>query len=254
MKYESELKIAEEAAAAAARYLMSQTSGTVESAVGKDIKLVNDKRSEAIIIGHLEKTGIPVLSEESGMVGAGGSGDAVWIVDPLDGSANYMKGMRDLTCISIALFEKDEPVLGVINRYERGEVFTGAAGAGAFLNGQSIKTSDVEKVEKAILATGFPIKRSYSEDKLGQFIKSVQSFKKIRMLGAAALMGAYVACGRVDAYTEENIMLWDIAAASAIVKAAGGSVNIEKMGDSQCLCELFANEKLYAEYASLKER
>ena len=251
MKYESELKIARDASELAAEYLRSQFRGTIESAIGKDIKLINDKKSEAIIIEKLGVTGIPILSEESGLSTEEFKNNGlIWIVDPLDGSANYMKGMRDLTCVSIALWEGNKPILGVINRFEKNEIFWGTVGDAAFLNDEKIKTSDVCILEDAILSTGFPLKRSYSEKALGCFIRSVQRFKKIRMLGAAALMGAFVACGRVDAYTEENIMLWDIAAASAIVSAAGGYVNIEGIGDQQCLCELFSNEKLYSENSS----
>lgn len=250
MKYSVELKIAKEAAYKAGDYLLSQEKGIVESAIGKDIKLVNDKQSESIIIDKISETGIPILSEERGLIASGDSTGKgpIWVVDPLDGSANYMKGVRDLTCVSIALWEDGNPILGVINRYERNEIFSGIVGENAFLNNDVIRTSDVDKMQNAVLATGFPVKRSYSEDNLDKFIKSVQRFKKIRMLGAAALMGAFVACGRVDAYTEEDIMLWDIAAATAIVLAAGGYVNVIESTDNKCLCELFANERLYAQY------
>ena len=80
------------------------------------------------------------------------------------------------------------------------------------------------------------------------FVQKVQSFKKIRMLGAAAVMGAFVADGRIDAYTEEQIMLWDVAASSAIVRAAGGVAEVIPLEEGKCICRLFANQALYDEY------
>ena len=255
MKYSAEFKIAKEACSLASEYLRSQNTGMIENEAGKDIKLVNDKQSESIIIERLSETGIPILSEECGLTsGKSVSSGYIWIVDPLDGSANYVKGMRDLTCVSIALWEDGKPVLGVVNRYEKNEIFSGVVGEKAFLNNDVINTSNVRALENAVLATGFPVKRSYSNDNLGKFIKSIQQFKKIRMLGAAALMGSFVACGRVDAYTEEDIMIWDIAAATAIVSAAGGYTNVIETTDNKCLCELFANERLYSEYKTLDGR
>lgn len=254
MNYKMEMNLAKDAAIAAGEYLLTQQRASVDSLLGKDVKLRNDKESEEIIIDKLTKSGIPVIAEEGGASGnLGGVEKLCWIVDPLDGSANFMKEMRDLTCVSVALWENDKPILGVIYRYDRGELFSGIVGEGAYLNDQAIRTSDTSNVENAVLATGFPIKRSYSEHDLMKFISSVQRFKKIRMLGAAALMGAYVACGRVDAYTEENIMIWDIAAASAIVQAAGGCVNVERLDETQCICELFANKELYYQYCKMSE-
>ena len=168
----------------------------------------------------------------------------LWIIDPLDGSANYWKGMRELTCLSIALWKDGKPVLGVIYRFEREELFSGIVGEGAWLNDEPIVTSATEQIQNAFLATGFPVKRSYDSASLENFVKQVQNFKKVRMLGAAAVMGAFVACGRVDAYMEEAIMLWDIAASAALVLAAGGVAEVKIQDDFKCICRLFANDAL----------
>ncbi len=247
-----EYRIAIEAAKAAGEYLENNYNISVDSQFDKDIKLAADKSSERIIIDILANTGYTIMSEETGVI-KGNRNDKTWIVDPLDGSANYWKGMKELSCTSIALWEGNTPILGVVYRFNKDEMYSGIVGEGAWLNGKSIETSSVDNTKDAVFATGFPVKRDYSSDKLEKFIRQVQNFKKVRMLGAAAVMGSFVASGKVDAYIEEQIMLWDIAASSAIVKAAGGVVDIELLGDDQCICKLFANKSLYSSYLELGE-
>ena len=244
--YKKELEIAKKAVLIAGGYLKQRTDIQVNFSDERDLKLSSDQQSEATIKEILKETKIPVLAEESGE--SGNLGELYWIVDPLDGTVNYYKGMTELSCVSVALWKQNEPVLGVVYRFIAGELFYGCVGDGAYLNGQRITVSSVEQTNHAVLATGFPVKRSYETEKLQRFIKSVQCFKKIRMLGAAALMASYVACGRLDAYIEEEIMLWDVAGAAAIVKAAGGSVELELLKDYKCICRCFANEKLREDY------
>ena len=194
----------------------------------------------------LEKSSIPVLSEEYGFKGQ--EGDRCWIVDPLDGTINYFKGLDDLACVSIALWKKGKPVLGVVYRFMKNELFYGAEGEGAFLNGNPIEPSAVRKSAQAVMATGFPVKRSYDTESLSRFVRQIQRYKKVRMLGAAALMGTFVACGRLDAYFEDEIMLWDVAGAVAIVNAAGGATSLKLLSDNKCLCRCFATKELMEEY------
>jgi len=244
--YDKEIKAAVEAVKGAGKILKKTRNKIVDSAVGKDIKLLTDKESEKLILDFLDGFGYSILSEEKGIEDKESA--LVWIVDPLDGTMNYSKGMEELSCISIALWNKEKPILGVINRFMADELFVGEVGKGAVLNGKPIKTSNVGELAQAILATGFPVKRSYESSSLESFVSNIQSFKKIRMLGAAAIMGAYVGCGRVDAYIEEDIMIWDIAASAAIVEAAGGCSDIEIGDDYKCYCKLFANKKLMEKY------
>ncbi len=253
MEYEREYRLAVEAAKQAGDYL-EEHAVKVDAAVGKDIKLENDRKSEELIIGVLQESGFPILSEERGMTRGFSEASMKWIVDPLDGSANLWKGMKELTCVSIALWKDEEPLIGVVNRFHIGELFSGMIGYGAFLNGEPIRTSSETGIDQAVLATGFPVKRSYDTDSLNAFIRQIQSFKKVRMLGAAAIMGAFVSCGRIDVYREEDIMLWDIAASSALVKAAGGSIEIEMTGEGKCNCGLYANESLKQSFISLLKR
>jgi len=240
------LDIAVDAACKAGDFLRERTNLSVESSEGKDIKLAADKLSESIIIDVLSSTGIPILTEESGYLGD--KADKFWIIDPLDGSMNYYKGLTDYACVSIALWENDEPVLGVINRFSNNEIFTGIKDGKAMLNNKIINTSGIKDIQNAVMATGFPVKRDYSDEGLLNFFNQVRRFKKVRMLGSAALMAVYVACGRVDAYFEEGIMLWDVAAALAIIKAAGGEVSCKELGDNRCVVSCFSTSRLMEDF------
>lgn len=241
-----ELELAKKAAKTAGEFLKKREGIHVDALEGKDIKLSSDKMSEKIIMDILEESGIPVLSEEYGFKGQ--EGELCWIVDPLDGTINYFKGLDELACVSVALWAKDKPVLGAVYRFMKDELFYGAEGEGAFLNGESIKPSSVQETSQAVMATGFPVKRSYDTESLSKFVKQVQCFKKVRMLGAAAIMGTFVSCGRLDAYFEDEIMLWDIAAAVAIVNAAGGATSLELLDNNKCLCKCFATRGLMEDY------
>ncbi len=225
LKTESELAI--RAAREAGDSLAANMShpGAVLSDAGKDIKHEADGRAERIILDLLAaESSHPVLAEESGEVGIVESGSPYWVVDPLDGTMNYSRGLP-FCCVSIALMEEGKSLLGVVYDFNRDEMFSAVRGGGASLNGVAISTSTIEDPSQAILASGFPSYRDYGEESLTGFVRHVQRFKKVRCMGAAALSMAYVACGRVDAYGEESIMLWDVAAGLALVDAAGGWID-----------------------------
>lgn len=241
-----ELELAKKAAKAAGEFLKERKGIHIDSQDGKDLKLSSDKASEKIIFEKLEESGIPILSEEFGF--KGDRKERYWIVDPLDGTVNYFKGMDDFACVSIALWEDGRPILGVVYRFMSDELFWGTEEAGAYLNGENIKTSGVENTSNAVMASGFPVKRAYDDESLKTFVKQIQCFKKVRMLGAAALMGTFVSCGRLDAYFEDGIMLWDVAAAVAVVRAAGGAATLELLEDNKCICRCFATQKLMEDY------
>lgn len=246
--YENEMELAVQATKEAGNYLRKRQDINIQDFSGKDLKLSSDKKSEKIILDYLSQSSYPVLSEECGIIG--GNNKLRWIVDPIDGTVNYFKGMDELSCVSLALWdsEKNYPVLGVINRFMRNELFTGSKGTGAFLNGAKIKPSNIKRTEDAVMATGFPVKRNYSTDSLLPFVQQVQHFKKVRMLGTAALMGVFVAAGRVDAYFEDEIMIWDIAAAMAIAEAAGAAVSYQPLAENKCIFKCFSNHDLMEDY------
>ena len=248
MQKEAYLQTAKEAALEAGKYLLGETLKAVNIEQDKDIKLFADKNSEGIIIDYLKsRYDIPVLTEESGELGVIGEG-LYWIVDPIDGTYNYLKGL-DLCCVSIALWEGAAPVLGVIYEFKSNRLYSGIVGEGAWCNDEPMSTSQIDTLGKASLATGFPVYRDYSDASLVRFTESVKCFKKIRMFGTAATSIAYVASGKVDVYIEEDIMLWDVAAGVALVLAAGGAVALEQGSEKwtrKTMC--FANERLKEKY------
>lgn len=202
--------------------------------IGRDIKIEADVRSEAMIIELLSKeTKFPILSEEKGLV-PGEDQEYFWIIDPVDGSLNYSRGIP-ICCLSIGLWKGDEPILGVIYDFNKGEMFYGIAGKGAWVNDQPISVSKIEEKAKAVLCTGFPVKMDFEPKKVSVFVEQIRDYKKIRLLGSAALSIAYVAAGRVESYYEDSIMFWDVAGGIPIVLGAGGRMRIEKNPKVYCV-------------------
>ncbi len=228
MLWQPELDLAARASSAASAFLRDAFAGdkSVLAEEGRDIKLQTDRDAEAIILDVLRESGHAVLAEESGESGTLAHDAPVWIVDPLDGTMNYKHGIP-LCCVSIALSVAGRPVLGVIEDFTRGERFHGVPGRGAWLNGIAMHVSSTTDPARAILVTGFPTQFDLHGAGLQQFMDNARRFKKVRMLGSAALMMAYVAAGRADAYAEDDIMYWDIAAGAALVEAAGGWVRLD---------------------------
>jgi len=225
------LSIAEEAAISAGKYLLGYKKDDIliESQQGRDVKISVDRESEEIIIDILRaKTDLAILSEEKGFKeGDAKNSTLKWVVDPLDGSFNFLRGIPNY-CVSIGLCHEDKPVLGAIYDFNRQELFTGIAEAGAWLNGSVITVSETNAEHEAVLLTGFPVNTDFSLDALRNYMKQIQNFKKIRLIGSAALSLAYVAAGRADAYFERGIMFWDVAAGLAIVSGAGGEYFIKE--------------------------
>ena len=219
------LDIAETVAKSAAMKLLQKVESLkqVDCDFSRDVKVKADKSLDEIISKQLEKkTDFPIISEET--VDSQKMGDGYqWIVDPLDGSFNFSRSIPTC-CISIALWKGLEPLIGVIYDFNRDEIFTGIMDRGAWLNGKPIAPREVSKVSKAVLATGFPVNTDYTRNALLDFVMDIQQFKKIRLFGTAALSLAYVACGRVDYYHENNIKIWDVAAGLALIKSGGGVV------------------------------
>lgn len=211
----------------------------INSSIGKDIKLQADIDSEKIILDILScESDIPILSEECGLVAKLNNDNYRWIIDPLDGSLNYSREIF-INCISIGLWNDSDPVLGVIYDFIHDDLFTGIVGKSAQLNGKQIKTSNLIRKEDSIICTGFPVYSDYYTNTLSTFISEVQNFKKVRLLGSAALSLSLVARGSVEAYKEDDIAIWDVAAGIPIVLAAGGKVNISK-GKEEILLNVFA--------------
>jgi len=218
----------------------------VLSAEGRDVKLEADFRLDKYISDRLlAESPYSVLSEELGLQKKQENESTLrWIVDPIDGSMNFLRGIQGYAC-SIALWNGDEPVLGVIYDFSTNDLYEGVVGEGSKLNGFQIKTSQIESSKDGVLATGFPIKDSFDENSIREKVSLFQNFKKIRMFGTAALSLAYVSSGKVDSYSESGIRLWDVAAGLALVKASGGSFQMTKIDNDTTYKIIATNGKIH---------
>ena len=226
------LEIAESAARATGAILRAGADTSVSLNTDRDVKLRADVDSETLIRERLEATGLPIIGEELGGDPALFSPEETqlyWVVDPLDGTFNYQRG-QPLTCVSIGLMRGIEPVLGVIYNFNADECLSGIVGEGLFVNGKKHVPEWAETLSQACLMTGFPALADKSVEALRPFFEQVAGFKKIRMIGSAALAVAYVASGKAEVYQENNTNLWDIAAGIALVKSAGGFYKMSLTG------------------------
>lgn len=186
-----------------------------------------DESAEQEIIYHLQKAypDHAILGEESGLHG---SEDAEyrWIIDPLDGTTNFIRGIPHFA-VSIACLHKGKLEHAVIVDPVRREEFTASRGRGAQLNGHRIRVSKLPSLEGALLGTGIPFK-NHCDDKLEPYSKSIEVLAGesagIRRAGAASLDLAYVAAGRLDAFWEIGLAPWDIAAGALLIREAGGLI------------------------------
>ena len=183
-----------------------------------------DRAAEREIIGivHKHYPEHAFLAEESGQSGAG---DTVWIIDPLDGTTNFLHGFPVFS-VSIAVQQRGRLEIGVIYDPMRQEVFTAARGAGAHLENHRMRVSRQRGLEGALLATGFPFREDerYADNYFAMFRMLASMTAGIRRPGSAALDLAYVACGRVDGFWEMGLKPWDTAAGTLMIREAGGRV------------------------------
>ncbi len=193
----------------------------------RDIKLAEDRACERAIRAYLlANSPYPVLGEEEGWGGAPPALGPHWVIDPLDGSFNYFRGVP-LYAVSIALCQGDPgpqaALLGVIYDPVRDEMICGGEGLIVRLNGAPAPPRP--KGARQMLATGYPAHADPAavSARLGEFTRE---WTKMRMLGSAALSLGWVALGRLDGYAEQGIMWWDVAAGVAIARAAGATISV----------------------------
>jgi myo-inositol-1(or 4)-monophosphatase len=183
-----------------------------------------DRESEQLIIDTIKQE-FPehhFLAEES--VKDLETGEYRWIIDPLDGTTNFIHGYPVFS-VSIALEYKEEIILGTIFDPLRDEIFTAEKGKGAFLNGQPVNVSTISELENSLITTGFPFRRKNFIDNYLKLFKNIfHKVSDIRRAGSAALDLAYLACGRCDAFFEIGLSIWDVAAGSILIKEAGGII------------------------------
>ena len=187
-----------------------------------DFVTAADKRAEEIIFGELQKAkpDWSFMMEEGGKV-KGNDPDHVWIIDPLDGTHNFMHGVPHWS-ISIALERKGEIIAGVVYDCAKDEMFTAEKGGGAWLRNRRLRVSGRNSLESCMVNYGQPKPNKEARALFYKEVEAVQSVAMVRRFASAALDMAYVAAGRIDAYWERGINPWDVAAGYLLVKEAGG--------------------------------
>lgn len=191
-----------------------------------------DRQAERVIVNTLLNAypGHACLGEEGGLQGTAKS-DYVWVIDPLDGTTNFIHGFPQFA-VSIALFYKGKVERGVIYDPVKQELFTGSRGGGATLNNRRLRVTKQAGMVGALLGTGIPFKdQSYLDAYLGMLKSLLKDAAGIRRAGSAALDLAYIACGRLDGFWEIGLQKWDMAAGVLLIQEAGGIVSDLEGGD-----------------------
>ncbi|HEX5170517.1 MAG TPA: inositol monophosphatase family protein [Cyclobacteriaceae bacterium] len=190
-----------------------------------------DKEAERMLVKSLHEI-FPEAGfiTEEGTVAESKDREYNWIIDPLDGTTNFLHGLP-LFAISVGLAKKEDVILGVVHEMSRDECFHAIHEGPAFCNDKIIKTSSVSTMRECLLATGFPY---YHSDKKDEYLEIIKEFlyktHGIRRLGSAAIDLAYVASGRMEGYFEYNLNPWDVAAGVCILRQAGGKITDFKGG------------------------
>jgi len=191
----------------------------------REMKSLADQILERVILRQLNSTGLPIITEESGEIDGAESSNLRFIVDPIDGTVNYIRNLAS-SSISIALYDGMNPIFGVLVVIPSGDLAWGGKSFGAFLNHKQLYVSNLEKISHSIICTGFPSRFQFDKQNIYDFTVKIAEFGKVRMLGAASLSLLQVAKGSAEVYFEKDIMIWDVAAGIAILEGAGGHVSI----------------------------
>jgi myo-inositol-1(or 4)-monophosphatase len=189
---------------------------------GREVKLNLDTEMSAALTAGLAPSGISVVSEEAPHT-HDVVDEYVWLIDPLDGSMNFLRGTGP-SAVSCALLRGNDPVFGVVLDLSSGSVTWGGKGLGAFTNDSPIAATRVLSIDQAIVCTGVPAHLNTEDpDAIAPLVFLLKRARKIRMIGSAAMSLLLVARGSADFYAEEAIMPWDVAAGLAIVEGAQGT-------------------------------
>ena len=244
--YSQELSYAVEAAINAGKYLLknkSKLNVRIESRP-KDTKLQADVEAENLIkqsISSISK--YPILAEESGK-SVENLGDTFWVIDPLDGTANFSRDIP-ICCVSIGLVCNMKPILGVIYDFNNDDLYkANNITKEAFLNNKEIEVSKIDSKNEAVLVTGLPVNTNYENDSLKKMIEDMQTWKKVRMIGSAAIASCYIASGKAELYKENGVFLWDIIAGAAIIESSGGNAKINNVKDNFQVDIVFSNSHI----------
>lgn len=214
---------AREAGAVHLRYFRGNELDIQSKLNDSDVVTAADKAAEKVLIDHI-KASYPdhsILSEESGEEAH--CGEYRWVIDPLDGTTNFSQGLP-LFSVSIGIEHNGETVVGVVFAPYLNELFHAVKGQGAWLNGEPIKVSGKTRLDRSVVATGFPVDKDTNPDNnLDNVARVMPRVRGLRRLGSAAIDLCYVAAGFLDGYWELNLHAWDASAGLLILEEAGGS-------------------------------
>ena len=243
MIIDKEISLAIKAAKDSGRLLLENKKelNNKVSVSDKDLKLKADLSSESLIKELiLSNSEYPILAEESGK-SVEDLGDTFWVIDPLDGTANYSRGIP-MCCVSIGLVKNMKSLLGVVYDFNNKDMYVGNSLTKiSTLNNDKIIVSDYKKKSDGVLVTGLPVNSDYSNTSLEKIIYDMQSWKKIRMIGSAAMASCYIASGKAEMYKEKGVYIWDILAGAAIVESAGGIADISNIRENFQVDVVFSN-------------
>ena len=228
MSLEGDLALAERVARAAGELLLERfrrpASGLEAKSTATDPVSDADREAEALIERLLlgERPGDGLLAEEGASASGSGEGGRRWIVDPLDGTVNFLYG-HAAWAVSIALEDAGGLAVGVVHDPARSETFSAARGGGCRLNGAPVRVSGASALDTALVATGFGYAAERRAEQAAQLVQILPRVRDIRRAGSAALDLAWVAAGRLDGYWERGLKPWDWAAGRLLVEEAGGA-------------------------------
>ncbi len=244
--YIKEISIAIKAATEAGKYLIKNKNELNKLSLSdkRDTKLHADVASENLIKEIIiDNSNYQILAEESGK-SSDNLGETYWVIDPLDGTANYNRNIP-ICCVSIGMVTDLKPVFGVIYDFNNDELYVGdCINKTATLNSKNIHVSNICNKDEGIVVTGLPYNTDYSDSSLQKLISDMQIWKKTRMIGSAAMAACYIASGKAEMYKEKGIYLWDIIGGAAIVESAGGSAEISNLRENYQVDIIFSNAKI----------
>jgi len=193
---------------------------------GRELKTDSDVRMEEFLVDALSNLGLPILTEERGEIGRQDGTARRIVVDPLDGTVNYVRGLGP-SAVSIAVCDGMIPLCGAVAVYPACDVAWGGRSLGAYINDVVLNVSEIGDAGQGVLCTGFPARFSLDDEKaVAKYVAGWKQYAKVRMLGAASVSLLQVAKGAAEAYAENDIMLWDVAAGLALVEGAGGAIEV----------------------------
>lgn len=215
---------------------------TFSKDIPRETKAEADREIEHLILKSLKPTNLEILSEETGLINGNKNSNLRFIIDPIDGTVNFIRNIAECS-ISIALFDNNKPVFGVLASYPSGKLFWGGASFGSFEEDTKLKVSTITEANKGVLCSGFPSRFKFSSLELAGQIGLIKIFNKTRMLGSASQSLLQVAKGSAECYFENDIMIWDVAAGIAIVEGSGGRVMM-KQGSTSLACKIVVDNGL----------